>query len=200
MKKVCMMMVVTAITTLTQAASIDWQSGNLFIPTYFNSMADYDGTFLSGTSNRVGVNQVTAYYFLVTETQYNGLYGAGNDLSLKDYVHAEMVAGTYDYKTGASNVVKSQGATNRVANWIGEGDYAIGETGYMLAIFVLSDSHGTDWFIVNVASETIPASGNDPTAPSIASGIGVWTPVPEPATMALVGIGIVAFGLRRRQK
>jgi len=28
----------------------------------------------------------------------------------------------------------------------------------------------------------------------------VWTPIPEPATMALVGIGIVAFGLRRRRK
>ena len=45
----------------------------------------------------------------------------------------------------------------------------------------------------------VPASG--PGAANFNFGTtGSWQPIPEPATLALLGIGVMAFGLRRRRK
>ena len=56
-----------------------------------------------------------------------------------------------------------------------------------------------DWvYDTGIKSFTMPGAASDF---SLAlSDKGTWTQIPEPATMALLGIGVVALGLRRRRK
>ena len=189
MKKLLTVMMLATITTMTQAAQINWQSGNFELPTYFVSMADYDGTW-NGTTT--GSFTVTAYYFRLTATEHAAL----NLTSIAQGIEA----GTYDYTTAPTAKVTASGLTTKAASWGDNKPYAASETGYILAIYILTGYQGTDWYIVDAPTFTVNPNGDAGTYQNIAKTIGVWTPIPEPATMALVGIGIVAFGLRRRRK
>ena len=78
--------------------------------------------------------------------------------------------------------------------------------GVTLDLFVVvfgTDAAGKEYYMVSSAKEGLtyepPATGTAVTF-RVADFPDGWKPVPEPATMALLGIGIVAVGLRRRRK
>jgi len=68
-------------------------------------------------------------------------------------------------------------------------------TDYKVHVYVTSDAE-PDWFVSQTTSFKTKGSG----ATTVNMAPLVWQQIPEPATMALLGIGIVAVGLRRRRK
>jgi len=182
MKKMTTLLAAVLATGITQAAAINWQSGNLLLPT-----SAEDGTW---GSSKVAAGQVTGYYFILDAATY------GN-AGYVDTVVAAMKAGTFGLGA-ADNTVVASGAINRTANWNNQGNYGVGDSGYMLAVYTLNGYEGQDWFIVNTGAGTISESAADVTVLNMAASVGEWTAVPEPTSMALLALGVAAVGLRRK--
>ena len=186
------LLAVALVAGITQAASIDWNSGTMYLPT---SAADGTWNTAGGTAYRVpggSTSPVTAYFFLLTAEEY------GNANLVSDVTTA-MKNGTYDL-TVADNTVKPAGTT-RAANWKGQGSYLAGDSGYMLAIYTLDAvdaSFNKEWFMVTTGTATIGTGGLNETVANMAANVGTWTAVPEPTSMALLALGVAALGLRRK--
>jgi len=69
------------------------------------------------------------------------------------------------------------------------------DTKYMVHLSISSHNE-PDWFVSQNLVFTTDPTGDT----TISLAPLVWQQIPEPATMALLGIGIVAVGLRRRRK
>lgn len=192
MKKMMTMLAAVLVAGITQAAVMNWQSGTIYLPT---SAADGTWNTAGGTTYRVpggATSPVTAYFFILDA----GTYG---DANLISDVTAAMIAGTYDLG-GADNTINPL-TTTRAANWNNQGDYAVGQSGYMMMILTLDATAGSfdqDWFMVVTGTSTIPESGSSMSIQNMASSVGEWTAVPEPTSMALLALGVAAIGLRRK--
>ena len=182
MKKMMVLLAVVLAAGITQAAAMNWQSGNLYLPTSAS-----DGTW---GATKVTAGQVTGYYFILDAATYN-------DAGYVGTVTANMMNGTFNL-TEANNTVVASGPVNRTANWTGQGDYAVGDSGYMLAVYTLNGYEGKDWFIVNTGTGTIADNGANVSIQNMAASVGEWTAVPEPTSMALLALGVAALGLRRK--
>jgi PEP-CTERM putative exosortase interaction domain len=204
MMKTMMTMVTVALATVAvHAASINWQSGTMYLPVGTGATP---GTWSTASTDRVpggtGSN-VTAYYFILDATTYASINLTTLSTSLKGETSLSASTVVFGTTTLADATYKvTPATTTRASNVANEGSYAIGESGYMLAVFVLDNynlgSTPTDWFIVNKGSATISESGATATVGILAASIGVWTPVPEPTSMAFMALGVAALGLRRR--
>jgi hypothetical protein len=192
MKKMMTLLAAVLVAGITQAAVMNWQSGAIYLPT---SAADGTWNTAGGTAYRVPggtASPVTAYFFLLTAEEY------GNASLIGD-VTAAMQAGTYNLAAADNSMTPSSMA--RITNWANQGDYAVGESGYMLAIWTLDAYDGSfnqDWFMVTTAMGTIADNGANAFIQNMASNIGTWTAVPEPTSMALLALGVAALGLRRK--
>jgi PEP-CTERM putative exosortase interaction domain len=182
MKRIVMITAGIILAAMTQAATIDW------------GMANYGVTW-KGT----GLNTVAAgatYYLILG----NNL--ASIETAIQNDTFSPSMAGVL--ATGKSTGAKGYVATTSVDSSL----LALGGTVYQYHVLVFDVSAGTKYYQISASqSETAYTAGDSvyADAKTVTFGAGAFNtanwkvyPVPEPTSMALLALGAVAIGFRRR--
>ena len=185
MKKLLSTMALICLVSSAHAAKISWTTGAIVGPT------PPGGNIVGGA----------AYLF---DTSVTGISVAAITAAIKD---GTFESGGYaDKAVFPEQTTVTPGAVMSMTDI--EMDRAGWESGVEKTLFmVVFTADGSQFKITDTLTRTmgpttatfgfgtnIDGPGTSPLA------VAAWQPVPEPATMALLGIGIVAVGLRRRRK
>jgi hypothetical protein len=170
MKKMMMFMAVAFATVVVNAASVNWNSGNMSaLPSYSTEWLGQSVAFFlapsSGHDNSALISSLSGGDPLST---------AGADL-------VKVIAGA------PFNAASGTGITTT----FNPADVAYGYA-------VVFNSSGTQFAISTVATTTFAAAGNATMNLGGAANFTVYEIVPEPTSMALLALGVAAIGLRRR--
>ena len=202
MKKILTIASILGLSVSLNAATISWA---------------ITSTAVTHPTTGLTMSGANAYYaqliFLPTD---NGL-NTGTVLTVDEFT-SKYGTGTYkdgmpDY--GVGKVVGRAGVGNTSGSWSLDYGLKLNATDQVFAQNVTQffiriwsndglwyqdvSNNGLGW--TNPNSEAEGAWTMPSVSPSLSSYVtNDWKPIPEPATMALVGIGIVAFGLHRRRK
>jgi len=177
MKKILMATLIVLTVASTQAANIKWDSGDVFAPnlaTIYRIDDDYVGA-LKGSS-------------LISSTGYT------------------LVLTFYGDNLGTTTLYTKSFTVNDEGAFYGttsSSDYAFGNSpaNYYWGSIVITSSDG---WVLDYGIQAVNMKGTGDNEFYFITGTSnnwiKYDPIPEPATMALLGIGIVALGLRRRCK
>jgi len=171
MKKLIMIAAVAASALVVNAATVTWSVGGTLTP-------NPDGTFSAGSLNGgiaylfVGAQDTTA---LKTAIEGKTFTGAGNLWS------QATTAGGAIFKTGLGSYVNQDVTLYMVIYDKG----TIAGSGF----YMISSDYTQKFTTANKTYTFTTALGYLPSQ---------WTPVPEPTSFALVGLGAAALALRRR--
>jgi len=186
MKKILMTLAVALVAASTYAGQINWTI----------DLSDLPGGPWNTTTNPHPWTGYIAY--LVTPDQLAALTTDGL-LDEDKWGAATLSSMTIGKRGTASGLYGSYGAGTEISLYVilfnTTGPVVAGTTGYMISGPVTREfgaSGDPEWAFEygTFGSEglTLPAFQTE------------WSVIPEPATMALLGIGVVAVGLRRRRK
>lgn len=159
--------------TLSQAAAVNWNSGTIYTPT------PPTGTFGAAVGSGSLYTAVVLFYVDNAGTPGSQILG---------------LTGTTDTTTSAASALNGTAGNSFVVSTV-----------YWAQLFVTSNDG--KWKMTSELSNFTSKGTGDSTI-NFLTGVGFstvsnkmptqWTPVPEPGTFALMGIGLAVLGLRRR--
>lgn len=181
MKKSLTFLAIVLVAVVSQAATLTWKSGTFYLKN-------------GAKAGATGAPAVTAY-FILTDAANVASFNADNYIA--DNVDPSSgFKGSYD-KTVTANALG--------ANWSNQGNYNAGDSQGMIMLFTYQ-LDGQYYAYATAATGTIGADGKSGNVNNMASAIGTasaaqsagWTAVPEPTAIALIALGLAAFGLKRK--
>lgn len=192
MKKIMIAFGVVAMTFGLQAATVSWQSGNLY------TAASANGGWSSTLVNQATPQAlVTMSVYLVNEATYNEV----SAMSQKNiYKWASEQTATY------TGVNKNNKDTVIGAVSISDSELSGSTTYYSIITAEYTDANYGSMYMATAASATTASSGTKAisnifggTSSAAVGGVRDWQPVPEPTSGVLVLLGMAGLALRRRR-
>ena len=195
MKKLIIATIAVAIAAITQAATINWQSGTTYIA------SDALGKTGSGTAYRAnaGTRLVTAYLFALTADDYTAALTADAGSLYETYVKGGMTT------VGDPKPTTAMGVAN-LTQTVAGGSTESPATYYGLVLYVDTTTaakyDGVDPF-VKAAPGTVTFKDNGTqTFSNLATQQSNWTAVgqavPEPTSGLLLLLGMAGLALKRK--
>lgn len=190
MKSVVLAFIAVFAAVVSQGASILWSSGKIQVP--------------EGTTTPIE-DGVLAYYIVVDKSAYEVAKGQSIDAIYRNYYNMTDGFATDDQGNLSSwskgGVAASYGGSpNGAAGTITTED----STQYVIAIFEYYDA-ATDSYYATARAVQATASDSGVVTPGgenqnvwMGFSSSSWVSVPEPATIALLSLGLVAIGLKRK--
>jgi len=190
MKKIIFGAFALAFAFSAQAVVVSWTCSNLYAP---------DLSVLGETIGVEGTTWTRVFLYEDSEYAYYQWTAVLGETQIKSdaTVALTISEGTSGVTPFSNTYYNSAFDKSGILGGMTTDDMPASTDGLFASIIVTYD----DWTATtSVYFNTTGASG---VAPLVLSG--TWTkmeivPIPEPATMALFGIGVMAFGLRRRRK
>jgi hypothetical protein len=174
MKKIIIAAIAVGFAAITQAASVNWNSGTIKLP---------DGT------TTAGAGAVQSYLFVLSDTDY-GKLTSGADV-WNTYGDSLATAS----KSGASN---GMGVANLTDNTKA---YSTGDSAYAAIIYTVQDADGNvTHYNATYNKWTFTSNQTKSMANTFTSANATgWTAVPEPTSGLLMLVGLAGLALRRRR-
>ena len=192
MKKLMIMLGAVAIAAVTQAAAVNWNTGNVYIA------SDKDGTTGSGNTYKANAaaRAVNAYVYIITAEQY----ATASAMSTEDLYKTYVKGGATAEKAGKTSAM---GSFTYTKNNLPDGSAETPQ--HLYSVFILEDTNtaanydGVDAF---VKATVLDSSWQDTVGfqnTNLATAQGSWTAVPEPTSGLLMLLGMAGLALRRRR-
>lgn len=185
MKKLMVMLAVVAMAVVANAAAVQWYSGVIY------RANDALGTVGSATTDRAGLNAVTAYLYALTAEQYTAAQGMDTATLYNTYIGTTATATKNSVGNGQANISQTVADASGIH--------------YGLVLYVDTTNanlpDGADAFVkATLASANVGGAVNVTVGNMATSSVSsTWTAVPEPTSGLLMLVGLAGLALRRKR-